>query len=616
MNSLRSTFRKIRLQVLHWLRGTRAAEAHYQRGNEQMRLGRPAEALASYDCALKLRHDYANAHYNRGLALQRLQRHEEAVRSFDRALEIEPNDAESHNNRGIALGELKRHDAAVLGFDHAIALKPDYADALYNRGNALTHLKRYAEAVKSFALLTTVCPDYSFARGYLLHARMCCCDWTGLSRLYSSIKEDVAAGRKSAEPFGFQAIAESTRDLHVCATLFAAEKFPSRAAAPGRARARRKSKIRIGYLSGEFRNQATSLLMAGLFEAHDKSRFEIIAFDNGWDDGSELRRRINLEFDEIVDIARLGDRDAVAAIQAREVDILVNLNGYFGQGRQAVFSYRPAPIQVNYLGFPGTIGADYIDYLIADRTVIPESSRAHYAEKIVYLPNSYQVNDRKRRISDEVYAREAMGLPGDGFVFCCFNNAYKITPATFDVWMRILKRVEGSVLWLLEDNPDAASNLREEARRRGVDAARLTFAQRLPLPEHLSRHRLADLFLDTLPYNAHTTASDALWAGLPLLTSVGATFPGRVGASLLYALDLPELVTATFEMYEATAVELATNPRRLAEIREKLHQNRLTKPLFDTPRFARDIEAAYIAMYERYHANLPPDHFAIGHGAR
>ena len=587
-------------------------EAYYQRGNTQMRLGRPAEALASYDCAIALKHDYANAYYNRGLAMQRLQRHEEAVESFDRALGIQPDDAESYNNRGIALGEHNRHDAAVESFDRAIALKPDYADALYNRGSALTHLKRFADAVESFARLIAACPDYSFAKGYLLHAKMCCCDWEGLSRLYSSIRQDVAAGKKSAEPFGFQAISESTHDLQVCAKLYAAEKFPTHAPASGGPKARRKPKIRIGYLSGEFRDQATSVLMAELFEVHDKSRFEIFAFDNGWDDRSELRRRIKLAFDELVDIAHLDDLEAVAAIKAREVDILVNLNGYFGHGRQAVFSHRASPIQVNYLGFPGTLGADYIDYLIADRMVIPEKSRADYAEKIVYLPHSYQVNDRKRHISSQVYAREASGLPRDGFVFCCFNNVYKITPGTFDVWMRILERVEGSVLWLVEDRPDAGDNLREEARRRGVDAARLVFAQRFPLPEHLSRHRLADLFLDTLPYNAHTTASDALWAGLPLVTCAGATFPGRVGASLLNALELPELVTATFEAYEATAVDLATNPRRLAELRQKLQQNRLTKPLFDTPRFAQHIEAAYTAMYERYHADRPPDHLTIG----
>ena len=590
----------------------RYPEAYYQRGNTQMRLGRPAEALASYDCALALKHDYANAYYNRGLALQHLLRHEEAVESFDRALEIQPDDAESHNNRGIALGELKRHDAAVESFDRALALKPEYADALYNRGNALTQLKRFADAVESFARLIAANPDYSFAKGYLLHAKMCCCDWEGLSPLYSSIRQDVAAGIKSAEPFGFQAISESTHDLQVCAKLYAAEKFPPRVAAPGGPKASRKPKIRIGNLSGEFRDQATSHLIVELFEVHDKSRFEIFAFDNGWDDRSELRGRLNRAFYELVDIARLGDLDAVAAIKAREIDILVNLNGYFGHGRQAVFSHRPSPIQVNYLGFPGTIGADYIDYLIADRLVIPEESRADYAEKIVYLPNSYQVNDRKRRISDRVYAREELGLPRAGFVFCCFNNVYKITPGTFDVWMRILGRVEDSVLWLMEDRPDAADNLREEARRRGVDAARLVFAQRLPLPEHLSRHRLADLFLDTLPYNAHTTASDALWAGLPLVTCAGATFPGRVGASLLNALELPELVTATVESYEATAVDLATHPRRLAELRQKLQQNRLTKPLFDTPRFSQHIETAYIAMYERYHADLPPDHLYVG----
>ena len=650
MNSVRRIFTQFRQRIWRWLPGTRGlalyyyrrgdtlwdrqqyvealasydraleispgyAEAFYQRGNTLMRLGRPAAALASYDCALRFRRDYANAFYNRGLALQRLQRQDEAIASFDRALEIRPDDAESYNNRGIALGELKQHAAAVLSFDRAVALKPDYADAYYNRGTALTHLKKYADAARSFARLVTVSPDYGFAKGYLLHTKMCCCDWAGLSVLYESVKQDISAGRKSAEPFGFQAISDSTHDLHACAKLYAAEKFPRQHIQLCNLKAHRKSKIRIGYLSGEFRRQATAILMTELFELHDKSRFEIFAFDNGWDDGRELRKRINLAFDESIDIARLGDLDAATAIRAREIDILVNLNGYFGYGRQAVFSYKPSPIQVNYLGFPGTTGAEYIDYLIADRTLIPEQSEPHYSEKIAYLPDSYQVNDRKRCIADRVFTKEELGLPIRGFVFCCFNINYKITPAIYDVWMRILKRVECSVLWLYEENPGVAGNLRKAAAERGVDAGRLVFAQHMPLPEHLSRHRLADLFLDTLPCNAHTTASDALWAGLPLLTCVGATFPGRVAASLLGAIDLPELITSTLAEYEAVAVELATNPPRLAEIRHKLQNNRLTRPLFDTPRFTQHIEAAYIAMYERYHADLPPDHLHIEQSA-
>ena len=327
-----------------------------------------------------------------------------------------------------------------------------------------------------------------------------------------------------------------------CAQLYAALRFPPAPTPLWRGERSSNPRIRVGYVSGEFRHQATSILMAELFELHDRGRFELFAFDNGMDDGSEIRRRVVAAFDEMVDISRLPDAAAAAAIRARRVDILVDLNGYFGRARQGIFALRPCPIQVNYLGFPGTIGVDYVDYIIADPIVIPPEHRPFYTEKVVHLPETYQVNDRKRRIAERTPTRGEVGLPEAGFVFCCFNNNYKITPTVFDVWMRLLGQVAGSVLWLLEDNPTAARNLRREAQARGIAPERLVFAPRVRLDEHLARHRLADLFLDTLPCNAHTTASDALWAGLPILTALGSAFPGRVAASLLYAAGLPELV--------------------------------------------------------------------------
>jgi predicted O-linked N-acetylglucosamine transferase (SPINDLY family) len=351
--------------------------------------------------------------------------------------------------------------------------------------------------------------------------------------------------------------------------------------------------------------------MTRVWELHDKSMFEIFAFDNGWDDGSKYRQRITRAFNNLFDISRLSDLDAAKLIQENEIDILINLNGFFGLGRQEIFSYRPAPIQVNYLGFPGTMGADYIDYIIADKTLIPLDAQSSYTEKVAYLPNSYQANDRKRLISDRQFTRAELGLPENACIFACFNNNYKITPLVFDSWVKILSLVEGSVLWLLADNPTAKNNLIKEATARGLDSCRLIFAERMPLPEHLARHRQADLFLDTLPYNAHTTCSDALWAGLPVLTLMGSTFPGRVGASLLKAIDLPELITNTQEEYEAMAIELAINPQKLRDIKLKLARNRLTTPLFDTPLFTKNLETIYTKMMERYQADLQPDHITI-----
>jgi predicted O-linked N-acetylglucosamine transferase (SPINDLY family) len=344
---------------------------------------------------------------------------------------------------------------------------------------------------------------------------------------------------------------------------------------------------------------------------HDKSNFEIFAFDNGWDDGSDYRHRIVGAFSKIFDISKLSDLDAAKLIKQNEIDILVNLNGFFGFARQGVFSYKPAPIQVNYLGFPGTMGVEYMDYIIADKVVIPEESKIHYVEKIAYLPNSYQANDDQRKISDRQFSRAELGLPENAFVFACFNNNYKITPTTFDSWMKILSLVQGSVLWLLVDNPIAKENLIKEADARGIDSSRLVFAERLPISEHLARHKLADLFIDTLPYNAHTTCSDALWAGLPVLTLKGHTFPGRVAASLLSAVGLNELITNNQEEYESLAIDLAINPQKLANIKLKLTAYRLVASLFDTTLFINNLEAAYIKMYEYYRADLEPGHIAI-----
>ena len=586
-------------------------DAYYNRGITLHELKRFDDALTSYDQAIILRPEFAAAYSNRGNALKELKKLTGALDSYNQAIELDSSHVEARTNRGIVLQELNLPEDALASYEQAIDLKSDHAVAHLNRGYLLIKLRKFEDAVQSFSRLLEVAPNYDFAEGQLLHAKMLCCDWKNLSELTNSIRSGICSGKKLAEPFGCQAISLSESELLVCAKLFAAEKCPSANMWLCKTSTQRHAKIRVGYLCGEFREQATSILMTGLWEMHDKSRFEIFAFDNGKDDSSDRRKRIISAFDEIVDITRMTDMDAASLIAAKEIDILINLNGYFGEARQGIFSYKPSPIQVNYLGFPGTLGVDYIDYLIADKIVIPEQSRPYYSEKIAYLPNSYQANDRKRELSGKTFTRSELGLPEKGFVFCCFNNNYKITPSTFDVWMRLLKQVDGSLLWLLEDNSVAVNNLRHEAHARGVSSERLIFAPRMPLAEHVARHRVADLFLDTLPYNAHTTASDALWASLPVLTCVGNTFPGRVAASLLYAIDLPELVTQSENEYELLALELATNPEKLKRLKEKLAENRMSTPLFDTALFAQHIEAAYTQMYERYQAHFPPEHIVV-----
>jgi protein O-GlcNAc transferase len=412
------------------------------------------------------------------------------------------------------------------------------------------------------------------------------------------------------QPFIYQALSQSPADLQACSIIHAARRYPAMTALhrPGK---RRPGKIRVGYLSGEFREQATAYLTAGLYECHDKTRFEIIALDNGVSDKSAIRKRLEAAFDRFIDVSRLSDAVAAARIASEEIDILVNLNGYFGERRMGIFAHRPAPVQVNFLGFPATLGAPYIDYIIADRIVIPENERQFYTEQVVTLPDSYQVNDSRRAIAAQTPSRAACGLPESGFVFCSFNQSYKLAPDIFERWMAILKQTRGSVLWLLEGHPVFAGNIRREAEARGVAADRIRFAPFVGNENHLARLKLADLFLDTLPYNAHTTASDALWAGLPLITCRGKAFPGRVAASLLGAVGLSELVTEDLDAYEALAVKLAGDSRALQGLRDRLAENRNRMPLFDTGRFARHLETAYSVMVERHENGMPPQAFAV-----
>jgi predicted O-linked N-acetylglucosamine transferase (SPINDLY family) len=367
----------------------------------------------------------------------------------------------------------------------------------------------------------------------------------------------------------------------------------------------------VAYLSADYHSHATAYLAAGLFEAHDQSRFEAIAISFGPDDSSEMRQRLTRAFDRFIDVRDKSDHAVAALLREMEIDIAVDLKGFTQDARPGILAHRPAPVRVNYLGHPGTMGARYIDYLIADRRIVPEGHERHYAEKIVCLPDSYQANDRKRRIAERMPARVDEGLPDTGFVFCSFNGSFKITPEVFDIWVRLLKAADGSVLWLLDDNAAAVRNLKREAEARGVSAQRLVFAPRRPLDEHLARHRLADLFLDTLPCNAHTTASDALWAGLPLLTCAGNTFAGRVAASLLFAVGLPELITDSLPSYEALAMNLARDPAALAALKAKLVAQRNTAPLFDTERFARHLESAYVTMWERAQRRMPAESFSV-----
>ena len=574
-------------------------------------MNRLDEALASVDKAISLQPNFADAWNNRGVVLRDLRRLVEALASVDKAISLRPNYVDAWNNRGLVLRHRKRPDEALVSFDRAIALKPDFADAWANRGYVLSELRRPEEAAVNHSKALALKPDSEFLFGHYLHAKMKVCDWDRLDDNISKCAAAIRAAKKIISPFPLVTLLDEPGLHKIAARVFSDAICPRNTVLGPIPKRGATEKIRIGYYSADFYRHATSYLMAELLEAHDAARFELYGFSFGPDQQDDMRQRISATFDKFVDVRGMSDRNVAQLSRECGIDIAVDLKGYTQDSRSGIFAEGCAPIQVHYLGYPGTMGADYMDYVVADRTVIPPDSQNYYTEKIIWLPNSYQANDSKRKISGRVFTRQEAGLPASGFVFCCFNNNYKILPETFESWMRILRAVDGSVLWLLEDNPMASANLRKEAAARGVDVGRLIFAGRLPVDEHLARQRLADLFLDTWPCNAHTTASDALWAGLPVLTCMGKSFASRVAASLLNAVRLPGLITSSREDYEALAIDLASHPAKLAGFRKALEDNRTVAPLFDGKLTARHLEAGYEAIYARYRAGLPPDNIEI-----
>ena len=551
-----------------------------------------------------------------GLALHRQGKIAEAEHIYIEALRHDPQHSLALRLLGFITLQrdkiaLRRLEDELASHDKAIARKPDDAREYVNRGRVLLKLKRYEDALASLEAAVALKPDYEFLCGGVLLTKMRICEFSNMEIEFVRISEKIMRGEKAGRPIDIIAISSSPEVQRKTAEIWIRKGHSTHAALPSIPKHPARERIRIGYFSADFFNHPTMHLMAELIEKHDRSRFELIAFSFGPERNDEMRRKSMTIFDKFIDVRNMSDKDVALLSRNLEIDIAVDLKGLHFGARTGIFAWRAAPIQINYLGYSGTMGAEYIDYIIADPIVIPEESKQHYCEKIVYMPNSYQVNNTKRSISDKAFTREGLGLPPTGFVFCCFNDNFKITPRVFDCWMRILKQAEGSVLWLLEDNAKAASNLRMEATKRGVDATRLFFARRIPPDEHIARYRFAHLFLDTTPYNAHTTASEALWAGLPMLTQIGETFAGRVAASLLEAIGLPELITKLQSDYEARAIELAMSPEELSAIKDKLAKNRMTTPLFDTELYTRHLEAAYEAIWERYHLGLPPDHIYI-----
>ena len=619
-------------------------DALSNRGSVLLTMGHREEALASYDEALTIYPDHAAVLYNRGKVLGELGRYVDALASYDRALAVQSDFAEALNERGIVLTRLNRHTEALASYDCAIALNSRYADALSNRGNLLANLKRLDDALAShdraleifpnsavflgnrgyvfrtmnlpekvaqdFSRVLELDPGYEYAFGHKLYANIQVCNWAQYDADRIRLVEHVREGRRACLPFPLLAVTDSAEEQLICAQTFVAHKHSPMTKALWTGERYRHKRIRIAYLSADLYYHVVTTLIGDLFEHHDKSRFEVSAWSFGPDVEDAVRAKLRKSFEQFNDVGHMTDLEVATMLRAREIDIAVDLNGFTTHCRPDIFAHRAVPIQVNYLGYPGTIGADYMDYIIGDAEVIPEEHEAYYSEKVVRLPDTYQVNSL-RVVAERTPSRAEAQLPETGFVFCCFNNSYKITPEIFDIWIRLLKCIDGSVLWLSESSATVSRNLRLEAAARGVSAERLVFATRVLPPAYFARYRLADLFLDTLPYNAHTTASDALWAGLPLLTCRGNAFPGRVAASLLRAIGLPDLITTNLADYEALALKLASTPDLLAEINSRLARNRSTHPLFDMDRFSRHLESAYVTMYERYQRGEPPQSFSV-----
>ena len=625
------------------------ALTHYNRGSVLKDLKRYEEALASLEVAIGLNANHAEAHVNRGSVLQELRRYEAAMASFERALALNPMLAHAAQGIGVCLQSLKRLEPALAAYNRAIALKPDLAAAFLGRGGLLAGVGRHGEAVNDYLKASELEPaartfqalaeslvnlkqfdlaiaslDKAFALNpdgehYLLGqsraTRMQACLWDGLGEDLERIEQGVRERKAVCNPFILATLVDSAALLRSSAEILAREVETAceedirriAAVAPLSRSPPGSDKIRVGYFSADLRTHPVALLSAGLFECHDRTKFEVTAFAFGPECSDAMASRLAKAFDRFIDVRAKSNFEVAALARELGIDIAVDLNGFTAHSRPEIFALRAAPVQINFLGFPGTMGAGFMDYLLADGMLVPRAQQRHYAEKIAYLPNSFMPFDSSYAIADKEFTREELGLPSQGFVFCCFNNSYKILPDVFDRWMRILGRTGNSVLWLQQTNEIVADNLRKEAGRRGIDGARLIFASRVAsLSEHVARTRTADLFLDTSPYNAHATSLDTLWAGVPLLTYPGETFASRVAASLLRTVGLPELIAGTPSQYEEKAVELAADPARLGELRRKLAQRKT--PLFDTKHYTKNLEALYEAIYERYRSGAPPAH--------
>jgi len=575
------------------------AEAYYNMGNALKDQGKLEEAIEAYNKALIIKPDDAEAYSNMGNALKYQGKLEEAIEAHNRALSLNPDCAEAYNNMGAALADQDKLEAAIEAYSEALAIKPDYAEAYNNMGNALKDQGKLEEAIEAYNKALIIKPDDETARAQKLYQQAHICDWDSIAKDIERFPR-LGTIKKEVVPFSLLPLEDTPARHRLRSKIFAVTKHSQRPIIGQVKPSQQPRRIRLGYFSADFKEHPVAYLIAKMLEQHDRDQFEVFGYSLHGSQQTDMRQRLLKSFDSFADMRGMGDR--AVALQAREdgIDIAVDLTGYTQNARTGIFAYRAAPIQINYLGYPGTIGADFMDYIVADRFLIPEKNQKYFNEKPLYLPNTYMPTDNTRELSQKPMSRSEIGLPEDAFVFCCFNNNYKISSAEFDIWMRLLSKIAGSVLWLRKSNEISHLNMKKEAEKRNVDPSRLVFADRAPMDEHLARQKLADLFVDTFAFNAHTTATEALWAGLPVVTKAGEGFAARVAGSLLNAIGLPELVTTTEQDYEELILELAINPNELARVNDKLANNRLTQPLFNTKLYTKHLENGYQQAYQNY----------------
>jgi predicted O-linked N-acetylglucosamine transferase (SPINDLY family) len=585
-------------------------QAHINKANILKNLGRTSDAFKALEETKDLGIKSADFFLTKGNILHDLMQKKEAIDCYDQAIFLKNNYAEAYNNKANVLQSLGQNEEAIAAYNKAISFKKNYAEAYNNLANIFLNQKDFERAAINYDHALKINPDYRFAEGALFYSRLFLCDWKNFSTSLENIVGKVRKEQACATPLTLAVSWDNPQDQLACSKVYIREKY--RPVTSNVACAKYSHpKIRLAYFSADYHNHATSYLIAGLFENHDKSKFEVTAFSFGKNDSSEIRERIHGACDDFIDIQSLSDEQILDIARKKEIDIAVDLKGFTQNERTGAFSQRLAPLQINFLGYPGTMGTSYIDYIIADSVVIPHEQENAYVEKIIRLPHCYQPNDDKREIEDKKISREEYGLPAGSFVFCAFNNVYKITPDIFSIWMNILQKTPDSVLWLIKPHETAAKNLYNEAEKRGIKKERIIFSPFEKPAQHLGRHKLADLFLDTFPCNAHTTASDALWAGLPLVTCQGQSFASRVASSLLTALDMPELITHDLQQYEDKALFYAHNKKSLIELKEKLSHNRIHSPLFNTKLYTSSIESAFIQIHENMLSGGLPKNLSV-----